>query len=74
MKHPKIALPGKRKDKYNLIIGGHNWDLGSLIFDRPDPECQHCKGSGGVQTGENEYSTCPCVFDKEEPRSKKPVK
>lgn len=28
---------------------------------RPDPNCPHCKGSGGVQTGFEEYSTCPCV-------------
>lgn len=26
-----------------------------------DPNCPHCKGSGGVKTGEDEYSTCPCV-------------
>lgn len=31
---------------------------------KPDPLCPHCKGSGGVQTGENEYSTCPCVEPK----------
>jgi len=28
---------------------------------RPDPNCPDCKGSGGVQTGFEEYSTCPCV-------------
>ncbi len=28
---------------------------------RPKPDCPHCKGSGGVQTGYMEYSTCPCV-------------
>lgn len=28
---------------------------------KPDPECRHCKGSGGVSTGQNEYSTCPCI-------------
>lgn len=28
---------------------------------RPDPNCPNCKGSGGVQTGFEEYSTCPCV-------------
>jgi hypothetical protein len=27
----------------------------------PDPSCPHCKGSGGVKVGEDEYSTCPCV-------------
>lgn len=26
-----------------------------------DPNCPHCKGSGGFKTGEDEYSTCPCV-------------
>ena len=28
---------------------------------RPKPDCPHCKGSGGVQTGDMEYSTCPCL-------------
>jgi hypothetical protein len=28
---------------------------------RPKPDCPHCNGSGGVQTGFEEYSTCPCV-------------
>lgn len=31
------------------------------VVMRPDPNCPHCKGSGGVQTGFEEYSTCPCV-------------
>jgi hypothetical protein len=28
---------------------------------KPDHNCPHCKGSGGVQVGEGEYSECPCV-------------
>lgn len=24
--------------------------------------CPHCKGSGAVLVGENEYATCPCSF------------
>lgn len=28
---------------------------------KPLPDCQDCKGSGGVQIGEFEYDTCPCV-------------
>lgn len=36
-------------------------DLHKHSVGRPDPNCPHCKGSGGVPTGYAEYSTCPCV-------------
>lgn len=31
------------------------------VVMRPKADCLDCKGSGGVQTGFEEYSTCPCV-------------
>jgi len=38
-----------------------NEQLNIHVVVRPDPNCPDCKGSGGVQTGFEEYSTCPCV-------------
>jgi hypothetical protein len=67
---PKIARNLSAK-----TAGAYGFDNGSVAFEKnqyePDPNCPHCKGSGGVQVGENEYSTCPCVLEKEASRKTK---
>ena len=61
MKHPKIALPGKRKPWNKCSPEGR------LYWDTKHPDF--------IKWFTQQVETLPrLVFDKEEPRSKKPVK
>ena len=35
-------------------------EIAAIILPPPNDVCLDCGGSGGVEIGENEYSTCPC--------------
>jgi RecJ-like exonuclease len=54
-------------DRIIELVADNKQKLNIAPIVRPEPDCPHCKGSGAVQIGYMEYSTCPCVEGSGEP-------